>query len=200
MLLIFFLIVNTKYYWERKLGFFAFPMFLFLLIFYLGIGVVLVKQIYFLVKNKTLDKTRLITIGILILVLILTFLKPSGIIDFERFESDNILIAEREGSANCMTTLKLKEDFTFSERSICFGINEIKGNYHLQNDTIYFDKVSIVRNDDFYEFAVMNPSKSNKDDNHFDLILYKSLKDTVGHKLWITKNNLNKLKNKKSNN
>lgn len=196
--IIFFLIVNTTYYWEGKLGLFAFPAFLILVIIFLGLGVALIRQIYFLVKEKFADKKRLINIGLLILVLTLTFLNPFGLIDFDKLEGDNILIAEREGAANCMTTLKLKDNFTFSERSVCFGVTETKGNYHLQNDTIYFDNVSLGRHEnEFYKFAVIEPSKFNKDGKHFDLTRYKSLIDTVGHELWITKNDLNKLKNKK---
>ncbi len=198
--IIFFLTVNTTYYWEGKLGLFAFPAFLILVVIYLGLGLALIRQIYFAVKEKFADKTRLINIGLLTIVLTLTFLKPFGLIDFDKFEGDNILIAEREGAANCMTTLKLKDNFTFSERSVCFGVTEIKGNYHLQNDTIYFDNVSLGRHEnEFYQFAVVVQSKFNKDGKHFDLKRYKSLTDTIGHELWITKNELNKLKNKKPN-
>lgn len=198
--IIFFLIVNTTYYWEGKLGLFVFPAFLILVIIFLGFGVAMIRQIYFLVKEKFANKKRFINIGLLTLVLTLTFLKPFGLIDFDKLEGDNILIAEREGAVNCMTTLKLKDNFTFSERSICFGVTETKGNYHLQNDTIYFDKVSVGRHEnEFYKFAVIEPSKFNKDGKHFDLTRYKSLTDTVGNELWITKNDLNKLKNKKPN-
>lgn len=197
--IIFFLTVNTTYYWEGKLGLFAFPAFLILVVIYLGLGLALIRQIYFAVKEKFADKTRLINIGLLTIVLTLTFLKPFGLIDFDKIEGDNILIAEREGAANCMTTLKLKDNFTFSERSVCFGVTEIKGNYHLQNDTIYFDNVSLGRHEnEFYQFAVVEQSKFNKDGKHFDLKLYK-LTDTIGHELRITKNELNKLKNKKPN-
>ena len=198
--IIFFLIVNTTYYWEGKLGLFHFPVFLILVVIYFGLGLALIRQIYFIIREKFTDKTRLINIGPLTIVLTLTFLKPFGLIDFEKLESDNILVAEREGSANCMTTLKLKDDFTFSERSVCFGVTEIKGEYHIQNDTIYFDNVSLSRDEnEFYKFAIIEPSKFDKDGKHFDLTRYKSLTDTIGHELWITKNELNKLKSKKQN-
>jgi len=198
--IIFFLTVNTSYYWKVKLGLFAFPAFLILVVIYLGLGLALIRQIYFLIKEKFTDKSRLINIGLLTIVLILTFLKPFGLIDFEKLEGDNILVAEREGSANCMTTLKLKDDFTFSERSVCFGVTEIKGEFHIQNDTIYFDNVSFGRDEnEFYKFAIIEQSKFNKDGKHFELTRYKSLTDTIGHKLWITKNELNKLKDKKPN-
>ena len=200
MTIIFFLIVNTTYYWEGKLGFFAFPAFLILVIIFFGLGVALIRQIYFLVKEKFTDKKLLINIGLLTLVLTLTFLKPFGLIDFDKLEGNNVLIAEREGSANCMTTLKLKDNFTFSERSVWFGVTETKGNYHLQNDTIFFETVSVGRHEnEFYKFAVVKPSKFENSKIIGDLIRYKNLTDITGHELWITKNELNKLKNKKPN-
>lgn len=156
----------------------------------------MLRQIYFLIKEKFKDKTRLLSIGLLTAVLTLIFFRPFGLIDFDQLEGDNILIAEREGAANCMTIIKLKDDFTFRERSVCFGVTEIKGEYHLQNDTIYFDNIELGRHEnEFYKFAVIKPSKFNTDGKHFDLILYNNLTDTVGQELRITKNELNKLKN-----
>ena len=198
--IIFFLIVNTTYYWEGKLGLFAFPVFLILVIIYFGLAISFIRQIYFGIREKLKDKSRLLIILLLALVLTFTFFKPFGLINFDELEGDNLLIAEREGAANCMTTFKLKDNFTFRERNVCFGVTEIKGNYHLQNDTIYFDNVSVGRHEnEFYKFAVIKPSKFNKDGKHFDLTRYKSLTDTVGHELWITKNDLNKLNEKKPN-
>jgi hypothetical protein len=196
----FFLTVNTTYYWEGKLGLLAFPAFLVLVVIYFGLSIALVRQIYLAVKEKLVDKFRLLLIGLLTIVLALTIIKPSGLVNFDKLEGDNLLIAEREGVANCTTTLKLKNNFTFRERNVCFGVTEIKGNYYLQNDTIYFENVRVGRHEnEFYKFAVIEPSKFNKDGKYFDLTRYKSLTDTVGHKLWITKNDLNKLKDKKSN-
>ena len=192
--------VNTTYYWEGKLGLFAFPAFLLLVVIYAGLGITLVKQLYFLIKEKFVDYQRVLKVGLLTIVLVLTFYNPFGLIDFDKLEGGDMLIAEREGSANCMTTLKLKDDFTFRERNVCFGVTEIKGNYHLQNDTIYFDNVNVGRHEnEFYEFAVIKPSKFDNSKFFGDLIRYKDLLDTIGHELWITKIELNKLKDKKPN-
>ncbi len=198
--IIFFLIINTTYYWEGKLGLWAMPATIILIIVYFALAIALLRQVYFAIREKSKDKSRLITIGLLALVLTLTFIKPFGLINFDILEGDNILIAGREGSANCRTTLKLKDDFTFRESSICFGVTEIKGTYHLQNDTIYFDKVELGRHEnEFYTFAVVKNSKIKDNGNHFALIRYYNLKDTIGHELWITKNDLYKLKDKKPN-
>jgi len=195
---IFFLLVNTSYYWEGKLGLLAFPSFLLLILIYIGLGVSVIRQLYLAIKEKFDNKLRLSIIGLIVFVLIITFLRPNGLIKFDKFEGGDILVAEREGAANCMTTLKLKDDYTFIERNVCFGVTETKGKYHIKNDTIYFDNVINGRNmDEYYSFGVVKPSKFSKDGKHFDFVRYKSLNDTLGHELWVTKNELDKLKNKK---
>jgi hypothetical protein len=198
--IIFFLLINTTYYWQGKFGLFAFPVFLLLAVVYLGLAIALVRQILLLAKERLADKHRLFNVGLLIVVLVVTFYKPFGLIDFDKLEGDNILLAEREGAANCMTTFKLKEDFTFKEQNVCFGVTEVSGKYHLQNDTIYFDDVNLGRYENvFYKFAVIKPSRFDNSKILGYLIRYKSLSDTVGHELWITKNELQKLKGKKPN-
>lgn len=162
--------------------------------------ILLLRQIILAIKEKFRDRQRLLIIAVLTTVLVLAFFKPAGLIDFEKFEDKNILVAQREGAANCMTTFKLKENNKFTEKSVCFGMTEIKGDYKLKNDTIFFENVELGRGEDeFYKFAVIRPSKFNKDNKHFDLVRYKDLNDTTGHELWITKNDLYKLTDKKPN-
>ncbi|MFT3911451.1 MAG: hypothetical protein QM737_18655 [Ferruginibacter sp.] len=198
--IIFFLLVNTTYYWEGKLGLFAFPAFLFLVVVFFVLLIALLRQLFSSMKEKFGNRKRILLIFVLITVLTLSFFKPAGLIDFEKFEGNDILIAQREGAANCTTTFKLKENNKFTEKSICFGINEIKGNYKFRNDTIFFENVELDRGEEgFYKFAIIRPSKFNKDSNHFDLVRYKNLNDTIGHELWITKNDLYKLTDKKPN-
>jgi hypothetical protein len=197
--LAFFLLVNTAYYWESKLGLFAFPAFFLLVIVYFGLAITLLRQLYLTIKEKFKEKNRLLLISLLAIVLTLTFFKPFGIIDFNKFEDKDILVAEREGAANCMTTFKLKVGNKFTERSVCFGVTEIKGTYKILNDTIYFENVELGRHEsEFYKFAVIRPSKFTQDNNHFDLIRYKNTSDTTGHELWITKNELGKFKTKEA--
>jgi len=193
-------LVNTTYYWESKLGLYAIPTFLLLVVVYIGLGIVLVRQTYFLIKEKFVDKQRFLKVGLLTIVLVLTFYKPYGLIEFDILEGDDLLIAEREGSANCLTTLKLKDDYTFRERIGCFGVSEIKGTFRVANDTIYFDNIQLGRHEkNFYKFAVIKPTKFDNPKILGDLMRYKDLTDTVGHFLWITKNDLSKLKDKKPN-
>jgi hypothetical protein len=198
--IIFFLLINTAYYWEGKLGLFAIPAFVLLVAVYFGLAIALLRQIYFSVKEKFKQNHRIILIGLLVTVLLLTYLKPLGIVDFDKFEGTDILIAEREGAANCLTTLKLKDDYTFRERIGCFGVSEIKGTFRVASDTIYFDNIQLGRHEEgFYKFAVIKSTKFDNSTKFGDLIRYKDLTDTVGHFLWITKNDLSKLKDKKPN-
>ncbi len=195
--LVFFLLVNTSYYLEGKLGLFAFPAFSLLAAVYLGLAIALLRQLYLTFKERFNQKKRFIVIGLLTTVLLLTILKPMGLIDFDKLEGNDVLVAEREGAANCLTTLKLKDNFTFRERIGCFGLTEIKGTFRVLQDTIYFDNVEFGRHEnEFYKFAVIKPTKSNNSKILGDLIRYKNISDTVGHELWITKNELQKLNNK----
>lgn len=197
--IIFFLTVNTTYYWEGKIGIFLIPVLLILIVMYLGLVLLLLTQISILISENFTNKSRLINVILLALVLTLTFFYPLGLFDFDKLEGENILIAEREGSANCMITLKLKDNFTFKSRSVCFGVTETKGEYHLQNDTIYFDNTNLQSHgNEFYAFAVIEPSKFGKDGENFNLQCYSDLTDTVGFELQIIKNEINSMKNKKT--
>lgn len=190
--IVFFLTVNTTYFWEGKLGLFAMPAFLILVLIYFGLAIALLRQLYFAFKEKFVDKFRLLIVGLVATILCLTFFFPFGVINFDRLSGDDLLVAQREGAANCMTTFKLKDNKTFIEKSVCFGVAEIRGNYKIVHDTIYFENVELGRHKDaFYKFAVIRPSKFNNDNIHFDLVRFKDFGDTTGHVLWIVKNNLN---------
>jgi len=126
----------------------------------------------------------------LAIFLSLIYIFPDGLISFDRWRGNALLVAQREGVANCMSTIVLKEDNKFIERDVCFSLTEISGDYKFKNDTIYFENVRTGRNEDgFYQFAVIKPSML-KTKNSFDLIRYKDKNDTVGNTLWIIKNEL----------
>lgn len=190
--MIFFLLVNTTYFWEGKLGILAMPAFLILLIVYVVLAIGLIIQLIHAFRERLNKRHRIFTIGFVSSILILTALKPFGLVNFDKFSGKDLLIAQREGAANCMTTFKLKENNKFSERSVCFGVSEISGDYVIINDTIYFKNVNFPRHDSaYYEFALIVPSRYETTNNKFDLIRYESKYDTVGHELWIIKNDIN---------
>jgi len=188
--IIFFLTVNTTYYWEGKLGFLAMPMTLILVLVYFGLVIAFIRQIYFGIREKLKDKSRLLIILLLTLVLTLTFFKPFGLINFEELEGENVLVAQREGAANSMTTYKFKNDFTFKERNVCFGVSEVNGTYKISNDTIYFESIKRGKQEDIeYKFAIIEELE-HYTENPYALKLYKDKNDTVGFNYFISKNKL----------
>jgi hypothetical protein len=189
----FFLAVNTTCFWEGKLRLFAVPPFLVLIAVYFVLVIALLRQLYFAFKERFADRFRLMALGLMATVLCLAFLFPFGFINFDRLGGRDLLVAQREGAANCMTTFKLKDNKTFIEKNVCFGVTEIKGNYKMVHDTIYFENVVPGRHEDaYYKFAVIRPSPLTKGNKRFDLVRFKGFSDTTGHILWIVKNELNK--------
>jgi hypothetical protein len=189
--LLFFLMVNTSFFWEKQLGSTAFPFFLLLVVCYLIFFLVLIKQSKQLLQEGLTNRKRLYVSVLLATVLILVALFPTGVVDFDRLSGRDVLIASREGAANCGTTLKLKDNRRFAEKSVCFGISETNGTYQLRGDTIIFDDIKSGRNTDgYYEYAVIGPSKIFNDESLSSIVLYKGKADTIGDELWIIKNEL----------
>jgi hypothetical protein len=190
--ILFFLLVNTTYFWEIKLGGWGMLVIFILVLVFLILSVNLLRQLFYAIKEKYLNRHRLLTVCLLTVILGLTLFFPSGLFDFDKLMGKDLLVAQREGAVNCLTTLKLKENGKFIERTACFGLQEIKGNYKMINDTIYFENVESGRNEDtYYRYAVIRPSEI-RDNKHFDIIRFKDITDTTGHKLWIIKNDLHK--------
>ena len=184
----FFLVVNLNHFWEGRLGILAFPVFIFLALAFLVLAIIGIIQIGKAINEKFVNKIRNWTIGIMIIGLGLIFIKPSGIINFDKLEGENLFIAQREGAANCMTTFKLKPNNKFKERSVCFGVSEVRGNYEIRNDTIFFSSVSVPRGgEEYYEYAIIQKSKYNDKEA---LFRFRSTADTTGNELWITKNEI----------
>jgi len=182
--------VNTTYYWEGITGTLAFSAYMILTIVYLGFFVILLRQLYIAIKEKFKLRQRLILIGVLTVVLILTFYKTIGQISFSKYEGNNLLEAERENAANCITTIKFKDDFTFREKNVCSGISEVKGKYRISNDTIYFENVKRGKQEDeIYKFAVIEKLEYYTESKYV-LVLHKNMEDTIGFQYFITKNEL----------
>ncbi len=196
--IIFFLSINTQYFWEGKLGLLAFPALTLLFIFYVILALMLGVQVFILFKEKFNDKKRLSVSLILLIVLTLAFFKPGGFIDLDKLSGNDLLIAVREGAANCTTTLRLKDSNKFSERSICFGVTDIKGHYEVKDDTIFFTDVVNYREGTYYSYAVIKPDSFQNEKISGELILYKDMNDSIGHELFITKNDLIPLAEKNS--
>jgi hypothetical protein len=160
---------------------------LLLLVSFLVLTGILIRQIYFTIKERFGDKKRLSLIALMSLILILAVFYPFGIINFERFEGNNLLFAQIEGSANCTVTFKFKADFTFTKRTICFGIEDVSGTYQLKGDTVFLTKPSNRLSGIDYAYGVIekNPGVNTK-----CLRFYKSSTDTNGIAFAIIENKL----------
>ena len=180
--LLFFLLINTAYYWEADLGVFAMLSTLAMICYFFVLVFMLLGQLFFASKEKFADRQRIYLVGGMTIVLLLAFLYPRGIINFEKLEGDTVLIAQNEGAANCTTTLKLRHNKKFVQQSSCFGLSEVTGTYQIKGDTIIFENVSPGRNStDFYKCAVLTKGSVH---------LLRSSKDTTWYPLAIIKNDM----------
>lgn len=177
------------------MGLFDIPIFAGLFLTFIGLLIILPLQVFAFIVEQAKGKQRLIAIFLIAIVLITTCFYPNGMINFEKLGANNALVAIREGSANCTSNLKLKDDNKFSLRTYCFGIDESTGSYHLQHDTIFFSQVSTGRREhEFYQFALIKPSVFRDSSKYSDIILFKNKSDTVGYIMLITTNDLPQLK------
>ena len=185
----FFLIIQTTYYWEGKTGIFAIPITIALFITYLILFFQLILQIESLAKERFKDKQRIYISSTLLVVLILTACFPWGIIDFEKFEGKDVLIAGWTGSAGCTTSLKFKENGKLNKRVTCFGIRKANCKYYIKNDTIFFVKADDLNIEDQYQFAVIGKSALSFN-NQDGLYLFRTKNDTLPQQLIIVYNKL----------
>ncbi|MFT3919554.1 hypothetical protein [Cloacibacterium sp.] len=152
--LILFLIMNTSYFWEGEFGIFTIPIFIILFILFFLLLLELIRQIYISIRDKFTEKRRNYLLTFMFIILTLIFIKPRGIINFEKLEGENVYFAQAEGVANCTSTLKLKKTNKFIYESICFGMEKTKGNYIIKNDSIYFKNFN--KNKFQFNFGIIN--------------------------------------------
>lgn len=177
-----FLTINTSYFWERNIGVAAIIIFGFLLILYVILLFAVFTQLIKLLKSKNRIKKRYQVTIILCLVLITIGIAPKGIIKFEKFESPNILIARSEGGAGCITSLSLKENKKFRQKTSCFGLSETTGNYRISEDTIRFYDVSLgINATEFYDYAVIKK---------YSIEFYKDNIDSISYHMKIEGNTI----------
>ncbi|MGM5630987.1 hypothetical protein O2K51_08800 [Apibacter raozihei] len=191
IVILFLLAVNTQYYWEVWIGDYALAVYLILFIGYLSLVVALLYQIYFSVEENFKNKSRLIINLLIAGILIFIYNKPMGIMNYDEWEDENLLIAEAEGIANCMIRVKFKNDQSFVERDICFGVDVMKGSYILRNDTLFlYQNFLFSRSKDYYVFALFKTDNDGDGKSDDKLLLYRSVNDTLPIMLNIRKNKL----------
>lgn len=172
---------------------YAMPFVLAMLVMFVLLCILFIVQLSVSVKEKFSDKYRIAGMAALAGVLILSYLKPGGVINFEKLSGKDLLLAEREGAANCMSYFKIKENNNFIFQQNCFGTSQTKGKYEISGDSIFLREVTKGRDvDSFYKFAVLKPSIFTNGKIEKDIWLYYSENDTSGYMLGITKNFLTK--------
>lgn len=167
------LIWNSQYLWEYLPGLFDMGIILLLMITIVVLVLIGIYQAYKYVSEEQKIKSRLLNISLIATVSILTYFKPLGLIDFKKFEGENILYAMREGVANCTTSIRLKEGNRFKKTSICFGIDHFWGDYEIVNDTIKFHYDKTTEENNLNDFAILQVNED-KLDKRLGVIHYHS--------------------------
>ena len=149
------LAVNTQFLWtERMLVFFPLAFFIYSMLFIcvIALFVCFVRKVYRLIKGTDRTKQNGIECLVMAATLCLIVAYPLGIVRGPQEEEvPTKFKAFHEGGGGCGSTLYFREDGSFVDRSVCFGIKETKGSYRISNDTIYFSC------DDFaFDYAVMD--------------------------------------------
>jgi|WetSurMetagenome_2_1015567.scaffolds.fasta_scaffold256671_2 hypothetical protein len=196
-LVIFFLVINTAYFWEGFFGLLTIVLWGILIIIYISFSIILLVKLFHAVKDKFKSKNELIDVALLVTILALILIRPYGLINYDRLLGYDILVASAEGGGNCTTTLKLNSRNRFIERSICFGVSDIRGTYKFKNDTIYF-KTHGFKTDFRYLARIEEEISVNDNKKDYYLTRYKNLKDTTGYSFYITKINLKKIEELRS--
>jgi len=188
--IVLFVIINTNYYWDGMLGIWMIPVMLFLFVIVVILVFALFRQMYLAIKEKFKVQSRLYLIVIMLSAFLVSVYLPY-FFDPERLEAKDLLIAQHIGSANCTTTLKLKQGNEFYERSVCFGISKITGTYTIQNDTIKFTTEGSRDGGNIYKFGVIKKKTISQNEKILgELYLYRGINDTIPNILFITKNEL----------
>jgi len=195
MALVLFILVNTMYFWEGHVGLWAIPVTLALFFYFLALAGLFIYQVVAAFKERFTNKARLLSLLLQVCVLVSLYFAPTGLIDFDRLAGKDVFVAEREGVANCMTTLKLKDNGRFIQKQVCFGLIETKGNYTIKHDTLFFTNIAPNREvDSFYSYAILKQGIMHSEkDAKPDLFMYYNKTDTVGYPLFVAENNLKNL-------
>tara|TARA_B100000674_G_C37587219_1_gene799140 strand:- start:123 stop:752 length:630 start_codon:yes stop_codon:yes gene_type:complete len=195
LLISFFIIIQTSGLWESYSGIYSFPIFLFLGLWFVVLVVMAVIESILAISKKLKSKKHNATSLAFISLLVFTTFFPLGLFRQPKQEDENITLqASREGSANCSTNFYLKENNEFSERNICFGIEDINGNYSWSGDTIFFNNIKFPSRGtkkSYYQFAVYTANDSTYSNGEL-LYFYKNKQDSTPKFLFINQNGIKK--------
>jgi amino acid transporter len=179
---IFFLLVQSRYYLEDLFTTDRFPFMEMVSVFVLFlVFIILVMSFLFQVekafKEKFNNRSRLYLITFMLFALGVTVWRPFGLVDFEKFEGKDVFVANAEGAANCNSILKLKD-------------NKIKGTYSITGDTIKFVGFDRKEHHPKLRFAIVRPTKFLNSKVKSDVLMHFDDNDTAKRPLLVTMNKI----------
>lgn len=135
---VFFLMVNTSYFWFKLPGMWDLAITLILFAGFILLAGAFFRQLWLAYGSGFKSKARNLRTTILFFVLASSIAFPFGIIDFANLDGEPLLIAERVNSSDCKVVIKLKENDLFLEEDYCLGVERGGGTYIMDGDTIRF--------------------------------------------------------------
>lgn len=190
--ILFFLLVNTSYFIENLSGLWDFLVAILILLGFPVLSVILIGQLYKLFKEKASNKSRIVSSFILLVTLILTGLFPTGLVNYENLLGEDLLIASREGAANCQMVMKIKKNGTFIHTSLCFGVDRWTGRHEIKGDTIKFKYTDTAKLANKFAYGLIKFKESNEQVKSGRLLLFNEQNDTIGYPMTLTYIDINK--------
>lgn len=175
------IIVNCTWFWSQTNPTIGLLIFMGEILLFLALCLANLYNILKIMIERFRDKSRIIRTAILSVILLLVLLFPNGMIDFSRLEGKDLIIASREGAANCMTRLKLKENQRFMEEVNCFGLEIRRGTYTITGDTIRFMYDQQSKSDDTNFIGVLAPHWQHPDGPPTQLLVFPC--DTIDNSI-----------------
>lgn len=180
-LVLLFLLINTQHFWIQEIEFFAIILYLLEIILFIGLIISTILKLYKYFDDDERNFKKGIPVFISIIVLILVFLYPSGIITDNTIYGKDKLFAFSEGTASCSISYHFKSDSIYIVNSFCFDSSRKLGKYYIKHDTIYFDTIqnkqykygTINRKDSVLELYYLEPQIFNFDTLKVDSTIIK---------------------------
>lgn len=135
--LAFFLAIQFLYFWELRRGI-SFSLMFFMLTAFSVLGAVWIYKFVKAARHNFRHRNRNVMLIIVGLVLLATLFKPFGLIDYENWNSCDVLVAVEKSSETCSRTLRLKDNNAYTQMFSCFSISKERGTYTQNGDTVFF--------------------------------------------------------------
>jgi len=181
------LAVNTAFLWDKLPGGWDFLLFLILGCVWFVLLCVFVLKVFGLIIDRFSDRNNIVSVVIIAASLVFSFLFPTGLVRSEFNSKPAVLVASREGVANCKTTLKLYEGSEFVLRSACFGIHDQSGTYEIIGDTVKMIFEKMTSAGVISTYAIINRAESGSSAFWGNLFLFQIPSDSIPLTMHISK-------------